>query len=326
MNKFYTPVLGVSRCLGFDACRYDGQIFHIDLVEALQPFCKVVTVCPEVDAGLTIPRKAVQLKFDGNNRYLIQRETEKDITKKVEEIAKSWLSENQNMDGMILKGRSPSCGVKAVKMYDMKKGYLISAKNQGLFPELVLKKKPAMLLEEEGRLTNAKLRDHFLARLFIQAEFRSVMESPSVRKLVAFQEKHKLLQMRYNQREQKVLGRIVANARKETIQDSVKEYNEHLQYLWRNPPRCGSVINVLLHAFGYFKKVLKAPEKAYFLDLLDDYKESKIPLSVVTHVLQTWILHYDVSYLKNQSFFMPYPPALISRVDSGKPDNCSSIE
>ena len=48
-DPFPTPRLLVSRCLGFAACRYDGQILKNALVEQLQPFVAMVPVCPAAD-------------------------------------------------------------------------------------------------------------------------------------------------------------------------------------------------------------------------------------------------------------------------------------
>lgn len=55
------PRVLFSRCLGFAACRYNGQSIRDETVEALLPFVDPVTVCPEVEIGLGIPRLAIRL-------------------------------------------------------------------------------------------------------------------------------------------------------------------------------------------------------------------------------------------------------------------------
>ncbi len=51
-HQFPRPKILISRCLGFAACRYDGQQLHSGFVEILQDHVDFVDVCPEVEAGL----------------------------------------------------------------------------------------------------------------------------------------------------------------------------------------------------------------------------------------------------------------------------------
>ena len=48
---------------------------------------------------------------------LKQPSTEKDFTDEINKFSQSFLSELKEIDGFILKGRSPSCGVNGVKVY-----------------------------------------------------------------------------------------------------------------------------------------------------------------------------------------------------------------
>ena len=58
----YKPKVGISRCLLGDAVRYDGKSKPNSMViEKLSQLFDFVPVCPEVEAGLTIPRPPVQL-------------------------------------------------------------------------------------------------------------------------------------------------------------------------------------------------------------------------------------------------------------------------
>jgi uncharacterized protein YbbK (DUF523 family) len=42
--------------LGFDACRYNGQIIDDKLVKRLAPHVNYIEVCPEVEIGMGTPR------------------------------------------------------------------------------------------------------------------------------------------------------------------------------------------------------------------------------------------------------------------------------
>ncbi len=49
------------------------------------------------------------------------------------------------------------------------------------------------------RLTNLRLREHFLVKLFTLARFRAIAKQPEMGRLVAFHAGHKLLLLAYNQ-------------------------------------------------------------------------------------------------------------------------------
>ena len=74
------PRLVISACLGFEACRYDGQRVEGTFVDALRQRVDVVTVCPEVGMGMTIPRDPIRLVQDGRGIVLYQPSTATDFT------------------------------------------------------------------------------------------------------------------------------------------------------------------------------------------------------------------------------------------------------
>ena len=62
MTKILKPKVGVSRCLLGDAVRYDGQSKpDLIVIEQLSKIFELIPVCPEVEAGLPVPRPPVQL-------------------------------------------------------------------------------------------------------------------------------------------------------------------------------------------------------------------------------------------------------------------------
>jgi uncharacterized protein YbgA (DUF1722 family) len=73
-----------------------------------------------------------------------------------------------------------------------------------------------------------------------------------------------------------------------------------------------------MHALGFFSDGLSTGEKAFFLDALERYRAGRIPLSAVTAIARSWIVRFSTDYLKNQTFFEPYPTELVEISDSGK--------
>jgi uncharacterized protein YbbK (DUF523 family) len=60
----------LSRCLGSEHCRYKGLIISSEIVEKLNPFVNVHTVCPEIEIGLGVPRNPVRIVDVGRNLRL----------------------------------------------------------------------------------------------------------------------------------------------------------------------------------------------------------------------------------------------------------------
>jgi len=67
---------------------------------------------------------------------------------------------------------------------------------------------------------------------------------------------------------------------------------------------------------GYFKNLISSKEKKYFLDLLEQYRERRTPLSTVNQILSSWIIRFKDEYLSKQSFFNPFPKDLIEKETS----------
>ena len=312
------PRVVFSRCLGFEHCRYNGNIIHEPAVEHLKPFVEIETVCPEVEVGLGVPREPIRLIGDPSDPRLVQPATGLDITDKMRAFANRRLGDLKGADGFILKFGSPSCGPREAKCYVNEKKGAASTKTHGMFGGAAVERFPDSVVEDEGRLKNFDIRQHFLTRLFAQARFRGLRETPSMKGLVAFHSQHKLLLMAYNQTKLRALGRLVANQEKRPLDELLAAYAEGLRDALCKAPRRVSAINVLMHALGYVSDSLSSAEKAFFLDGLEQYRDGHVPLSVPTSLMRSWIIRFDVDYLADQVYFEPYPQDLVEVLDSGK--------
>ena len=312
------PRVVFSRCLGFEHCRYNGNIIQEEAVEHLKPFVEIETVCPEVEIGLGIPRDPIRLIGDVDTPRLVQPTTGLDVTEKMQTFATERLGRLAVPDGFILKFGSPSCGPREVKCYANEKKGSASTKTHGMFGGAVAKRFPDAAVEDEGRLKNFDIRQHFLTRLFTLARFRGFRCEPSKKGLVDFHSQHKLLLMAYNQTKLRDLGRLVANPEKRSLDAVLGDYAIGLGDALARAPRRVSAINVLMHALGHVSDSLAAAEKAFFLDSLEQYRNSHVPLSVPTSLMRSWIIRFDVKYLADQFYFEPFPQELVEVLDSGK--------
>lgn len=318
MRTFPKPILYVSKCLGFDHCRFNGQTISSETVKMLAPFVEYHTVCPEVEIGLGVPRNPVRVVEAVGRQRLLQPGSELDCTDKMNRFTDSFLARIAEIDGWILKSRSPSCGFVDVKVYPSTGRVASTGKAKGLFGAKVVEKFETLGIEDEGRLTNFRIRENFFTKIFTFAAFREVKASNRMKELVRFQSENKLLLMAQNQKEMRIMGRFVANPDKRPFAAVVCDYEEHLRLAFRIAPRYTSNINVLLHAFGYFSKQLSVEERRFFLDSLELYRQNKVPLSVPNHLISALIVRFKNEYLKSQTIFEPYPQALVEITDSGK--------
>ncbi len=318
MSPWARPRLVVSQCLGFDRCRYDGSVIPDPVVDALRPHVEFLPVCPELEIGLGSPRPPVRLVRTAGGVHLVQPGTGLDHTESMQAFAAQFLSSLPPVDGFILKNRSPSCGIKDAKVYGPGEKAPVWGRQAGLFGGAVLERFPDLPVEEEGRLTNQALREHFFTAVFALAALREVGQSGRMRDLVEFHARYKLLLMAQSQRKLGELGQVVANAARWPFPKVMAAYTAGFRAALLTAPRRPAVVNVLLHALGYVSDQLSKEEKAHFLDLLALYREGRVPLSAPVSVMRSWIVRFRDPYLVQQAFFRPFPEALLSPRDSGK--------
>ena len=274
------PKIVVSKCLGFAKCRYNGQTIPDDFVDSLKEYVEYITLCPEVEIGLGIPREPIRLIKENGKLELYQPASERLFTDEMNEYSKNILENIGEVDGFILKGRSPSCGIKDVKVHNGRGRAPVLEKDMGIFAGHVKARFPHLPIEEEGRLTNLKIREHFLTKLYTMMRFKEIERSKSMKDLVKFHSNNKYLLMGYHQNELRLMGKIVANHEKENMEIVIKNYKEHLTLALEEIPKYTNYINSLMHMFGYFSKDLNPQEKAFILGNLEKYREDKVHLSV----------------------------------------------
>lgn len=322
MRQFEKPRIFISKCLGQAHCRYDGAIIGSDIVDELAPFVEYITTCPEMEIGLPVPREALRIIRDDQHRdRLVFSNTGTDQTEAMEQFSQTFLEQlgEQDIDGFILKHRSPSCGINDVKIYKSTgKSQSLPGKTTGLFGRAAERMFPHVPLENEGRLLNYSIREHFMIRVFMMRDFKKVKRSKKLSELIAFHSANKYLLMAFSQRYLGALGKVVANHEGHDFGTLAATYEDYLVKALEQPISPQRNINVLLHVFGYFKKHLNSDEKAFFLEHLELYNQKRVPFSVLLGILKSWVIRFDEPYLKGQTLFEPFPATLFAVTDSGK--------
>ncbi|MDR1782501.1 MAG: DUF523 domain-containing protein [Bacilli bacterium] len=111
MNK-----IGVSSCLLNKICRYDGKKLNVDISSLLEDY-EIIDFCPELLGGLSCPRLPCEIiNGDGydvlNNKAQVINSNNEDLSYYFIKGAQLSLDilKKQNIDKVILKSNSPSCG------------------------------------------------------------------------------------------------------------------------------------------------------------------------------------------------------------------------
>jgi uncharacterized protein YbgA (DUF1722 family)/uncharacterized protein YbbK (DUF523 family) len=290
-----------------------------EFVRRLIGHADLVPVCPEVEIGLGVPRDPIRIVLRGGDRHLVQPSTGRDLTVPMSSFADRFLGGLGEVDGFVLKSRSPSCGMRDVRIYLDGNGGGSVDRRAGLFGQEVLRRLEGLPVEDEARLRNVKLGEHFLTGVFTLRSFRELDNESRMAELIDFHARNKLLLMMYSQTELRHMGRLVANRSSNDMAAILGDYRAHLRKALSKPPRCTSPINVLLHSFGYVSGKMKKEERDLFLQNLDMYRDARIPLSVCLNLMRSYIIRFDVEYLAAQTFFEPFPPEILS---VGVTDSC----
>ena len=305
--KFIKPHIVISKCLEFEACRYDGQIINNQYIKKLKKFIEFSPVCPEVEIGMGTPRKPIRIVYNDDKIELLQSDTGIDFSAKMNNFTDKYISEIKKVDGFILKSASPSCGIKSAKKF-AKGNPAPIGKDSGLFASKIVENFPNHPKEEEKRLNNSFIREHFFTSIFTIADFNSVIDFKT---LYEYHAKHKYLFMAYNQNLMRKMGNIAANKDNQSIKNIKSKYYSCLLLLLSKKSRYPSNINTHMHVMGYFKNLLTSKEKKHFLESLELYRNKKIPLSGINSILSSWIIRFENKYLMKQSFFNSFPEELI---------------
>ena len=298
------PRVGVSSCLLGEEVRFNGghKRFRF-LTDELDPYVDWVPYCPEVEIGLGTPREPIRLTADGR---LVNRSGTADHTS-----AMTGLPLPIAVDGYVFKAKSPSCGVRGIPRY-RDDGEASGAYGGGLYAERVIAEFPLLAVEDEGRLTDAGLRETFTERVFAAARLRSLLSGPwEPRELVAFHARHKLQLLAHDPARYQSAGRVVASAGSGVSRASTAAaYGELFLAAMAERATRGRNANALLHAYSRIGRALASPRRSDLVGRIDAYRRGEVPLSVPVALLAHYASGGDLPWLASQTFLAPFPAEL----------------
>ncbi len=305
------PRIVVSRCLDLEACRYDGGIVAAPTIALLATHAELVDVCPEVAVGLGVPRDPIRIVRAGSEqRRLVQPRTGRDLTAAMEGFGASFESSAGEVDGVVLKARSPSCGIGDVKVFASMEAEEPHSGGVGVFAEAWLRRATDVPVVDERALDDPDSRHRFLTRAWTLARLRDAARVGTSAALGRFHAEHKLLLLAWNEPALRSLGARVANASARAMGDVWSEYGAGFRAALLAPPSAFGWVNALMHALGYFRERVPDRERAALAERLADAMRESGERGATFFTVRSWVEQFEVPYLRAQAFFWPYPEVL----------------
>jgi len=136
----------ISACLLGEYCRYDGKTKVVNaVIEAYKEY-EIIPFCPE-DPLFGTPRERINVvEVNGENR-IITDITNMDVTLHLEEEINAFCAKHHDIDAIVLKSKSPSCGYKTTPIINKEKVFLHFG--SGIASTILSKKYPNIKIENE---------------------------------------------------------------------------------------------------------------------------------------------------------------------------------
>lgn len=184
--------IGISHCLLGEAVRYDGDHQRNEKLVSLQDILEYRGICPEVSAGLGVPRDPIRLIKAGEQiRALQYTSPPRDVTEALVFQAELTVAQHPDICGYIFMQRSPSCGLFTVKQFNDSNS-LISTDGRGVYARQLAKLMPLIPMEEAGRLSDRRHYENFLVRVAVLRDWKHNIKSDAkIEELRQFYERYR---------------------------------------------------------------------------------------------------------------------------------------
>ena len=305
------PKIVVSECLYGTKCRYDGQGYNDKVIQSLKYYVDIQTVCPELAIGLSIPREPIRIEMNKENEEyrLIDYNSKNDYTNQMTEFSEEFINGLDDIDGFILKSRSPTCGLKDAKVYYCGNKCSIRSNENGFFSQKIIDKYDYLPIENEGRLKNYNIRDNFFTRIFF------INNLKNNKNIIEFHKNNLLLLKSYDEESTNEVSDILNENR---MEDQVHQYKEKVLNIVSNQRKKENKLSIIIKVFEKYKNMLNEEEINMFNGLIESYENQRIPFSTLEVVIKMYATRFKDKDILNQTFFYPYPENLINITDSGK--------
>lgn len=302
------PVLGISACLLGQEVRFNAGHKHSPVcTQVLGDLVDWQPVCPEVAAGMGVPRAPVRLlATDRGIRMVGSREADRDETDAMQRVARDFVRDQlAGLSGFVFMQKSPSCGLFRVPVYQAN-GHA-NEHGAGLFAQAILEANPLLPCEEAGRLNDPLIREHFLGRVLAYHAWQRLLASqPKLADVLAFHRRYKYQLMAHSPSGLRTLGRLLADARALPFGELLQRYAQHFFAIMAIQPARRGHVNALMHIRGYLKRCGLLPTEQRRMDaVLEDYRLGRVPRMVPMSVLRQHFDRHPDAYISQQVYLNP---------------------
>ena len=307
--------IAVSGCLLGEAVRYDGgHRRHSYVEESLAVVFELVSECPEVGIGLGTPRPPIRLErvapdAAGAAGTRLVGSRGEDLTRRMEDYAREAARRfaAAGVAGIVLKARSPSCGMGDVKVHE--DGVLAAEDGDGVFARQLQAALPGTPRISENDLEHPARRDHWLTRVFAAAELGALAaRPPTIAAVQDFHARWKMVLMAHSERTARELGRALASLR--DAESEFPAYRDAFLVGLAEPASVGTHHNVLLHLAGHLRKRLDPEARSRLNALITAFRDRQVPLAAPIEALNDWAETLAVDSLRDQAYLAKRPKAL----------------
>ena len=299
-----TLFLGVSSCLLGKRVRFDGGHKRDRYItEVLGKVFTFVPVCPEVETGMGVPRETIDLRGTVDTPRLVGNETGVDRTSMMNRYVARRVSQRDlaQVCGFILKAKSPTCGLKNVRIHGPSERAAHRA--QGLFAQALTKRYPALPIIEERQLQDAETRDNFVVRLLAYSRVQSdLVQRPSVSKIRRFHERERLLLDAHSVKLRRAMDKLLAS-RCELAPTAYRELYRALLMralaVRSTPAKNARVMRSVLHRI---ETAIPSKPTRDLAQLIAKYRNGRIGLFEPLSLLRQYVELLEIPELVNQSY------------------------
>lgn len=304
--------VGISACLLGNEVRHDGGHKHSRYcTQVLSQHFDFQPICPELEAGLGVPRPAIHLREHEDGMRLVETKSSVDHTDSMQEFVNRIMPDLDGLRGYILMAKSPSCGMERIKVHDSE-GQVIRRDGRGMFAEALMRAYPLMPVEEEGRLNDDTLRENFIERVFAYDDWMQNVagENLSAKALIEFHTRHKFQLLAHSEKIYRQLGPMLADLKSEALEAIAKRYIQGFMDAMTQRVSRGSHINVMQHLMGYLRDAMEGEDRKVLMEQIEAYGRGEVPLIVPMTLLRMAQRREPADYLRLQQYLTPYPDEL----------------
>lgn len=299
--------LGVSSCLLGQNVRYDGGHKRDRFIAGtLGKYFQFVPACPEVAIGLGVPRPPLQLVgAPASPRAVGIENPALDVTSRLAAYGRCQARALDDLSGYLFKAHSPSCGIAGVKVF-ADRGRV--RRGRGIYAAAFLAAQPLLPVEEEDRLSDIRLRDNFLERVFAWRRWQALAaHGITPARLAAFHAAHELNLLAHGKAHWRALGRVVARAGGRNIRHIAGEYAHGFTAALRRPVTRARHAAVLVQAATHIEDRLGRRDRAALRAAIREYRRGRQALAAPVRLLQRHLRRHPDPWLARQAYLYPDP-------------------